>query len=41
MTTDKPGDGDYRIDAAGETELQMTYLPLNEQSPLVQRTAAY
>jgi len=33
-------DGNYRIDAASETQLQVTYLPLNEQSTLALQTAA-
>jgi hypothetical protein len=33
-------DGAYRIDAASDTQLQVTYLPLNEQSTLVLQTAA-
>jgi hypothetical protein len=33
-------DGNYRIDAANDTQLQVTYLPLNEQTTLTLQSAA-
>jgi hypothetical protein len=33
-------DGNYRIDAASDSQLQVTYLPLNEQSTLTLQSAA-
>ncbi len=33
-------DGSYRIDAASDTQLMVTYLPLNEQSTLTLQSAA-